>query len=166
MKRILSALIITLLLFLSSANLVFAQEAGTLLPETEKTDVDCIQLFKPLDIGVYKIEGQTEEVTAREWFASLSGAERNDFLACAIKFGKIKFWMIPFYIVYFIEFVIGISGLVAVLFLVVGGFQLIMSGASEGQEKAKNTIKYALMGMVVVLVAWVLVNLVQFAITI
>ncbi len=161
MKRILSALIVTLLLFLSSANLVFAQEAGTLLPETKV--VDCSLEVGVLDIGDFKIDD--EQVTPREWFASKSNEAKNDLLACAIKTGKIKFWMIPFYIVYFIEFIIGISGLVAVLFLVVGGFQLIMSGASEGQEKAKNTIKYALIGMVVVLVAWVIVNLVQFAIT-
>lgn len=162
MKRILSALIIALLLFLGSANLVFAQEAGTLLPETKVTD--CNLQVKIYESGVFELDG--EVVTARKWFASKTNESKNNFLACAIKTGKIKFWMIPFYIVYFIEFVIGISGLVAVLFLVVGGFQLIMSGASEGQEKAKNTIKYALIGMVVVLVAWVLVNLVQFAITI
>ena len=99
-------------------------------------------------------------------FAHQSKSDRDTMLACAVITGKIKFWMVPFYIVYVIEFAIGISGLVAIAFLVFGGFQYVIGGATEKQESAKNTIKFAIMGLVIVLVAWVLVNLVQFLITI
>ncbi len=156
MKRIISAIIISLLLFLNSANFVFAQEAGTLLPVKEKK-VDCDVILKNL------AESSTNPVDS---FKEKNETERNNILACGIMTGKIKFWMIPYYIVYVIEFAIGLSGLIAILFLVIAGFQYIMSGASEAQDKAKNTIKNALIGIVVVLIAWVLVNLVQFALTI
>jgi len=155
MKRILSALIITLLLFLSSANLVFAQEAGTLLPE-KQGDISCADMMRDLDKATDPVD------TYKQYDAT----KKNDVLACAIITGKIKFWMIPHFIVYIIEFAIGLAGLVAILFLVIAGFQYIMSGASDAQDKAKNTIKNALIGLVVVSVAWVVVNLIQFAITI
>ncbi len=155
MKRIISTSILALLLFLNTANLVLAQEAGTLLPE-KSVSVDCNKLMDDFQISSDPVQD----------FKKKSTTDKNDVLACSIITGKIKFWMIPFYIVYFIEFAIGLSGLVAILFLVIAGFQYIMSGASEAQDKAKGTIKNALIGIVIVLVAWVVVNLIQFALTI
>lgn len=155
MKRIISTCILALLLFLNTANLVFAQEAGTLLPE-KSVSVDCKTLMDDLQVTADPVTAYKEKQTK----------DRNDVLACAIITGKIKFWMIPYFIVYFIEFAIGLSGLVAIFFLVMAGFQYIMSGASEAQDKAKGTIKNALIGLVIVLVAWVVVNLIQFALTI
>lgn len=155
MKRIISATIIALLLFLNSANLVLAQEAGTLLPEKSEK-ADCKTVLQFLDTSKDPVADYKTKNTQ----------ERNDTLACGIITGKIAFWMIPYYIVYVIEFAIGLSGLIAIFFLVVAGFQYIMSGASEAQDQAKNTIKNALIGLVVVLVAWVVVNLIQFALTI
>jgi hypothetical protein len=155
MNRIISTCILALLLFLNTANLVLAQEAGTLLPE-KSVSVDCTTLMNDLQITA-------DPVTA---FKEKSTNKKNDILSCAIITGKIKFWMIPYFIVYFIEFAIGLSGLVAIFFLVIAGFQYIMSGASEAQDKAKGTIKNALIGLVIVLVAWVVVNLIQFALTI
>lgn len=46
-------------------------------------------------------------------------------------------------------------GVVAVLFLILGGFQYITSaGNPESIGKAKNTILYAVIGIIVTLLAW------------
>jgi len=171
MKRLI-CILIALTIFAPSV--AIAQEARTLLPETQKGEKECGELLDLLEkVKNEKVEHpETKEVllesaaNSREYFAHNTRDYRNNVLACAIITGRVKFWMIPFYIVYLIEFAIGISGLVAIAFLVYGGFQYVIGGAIEKQENAKNTIKFALMGLVLVLVAWVLVNLVQFLVTI
>lgn len=61
--------------------------------------------------------------------------------------------------------VLGIVGLIAVLFLVWGGFQYITSaGDEEKVEKAKGTMVNALIGVVVVLLAYALVRIVANAV--
>lgn len=67
---------------------------------------------------------------------------------------------------YFFERVIGflatVIGSLAVLMLVVGGFLMLSSGGNETQyEKGKNYAKYALIGLGITLLAYVMVNLVQ-----
>jgi len=54
-------------------------------------------------------------------------------------------------------------GVVAVLFLIIGGFQYISSaGNPENIGKAKTTIMYAIIGILVTLLAWAVV---QFVVT-
>ena len=174
MKKILSISIFAFILFnIFGTSVAFAQEAGTLLPETTLSATECDSKLYYLELvpteTITKPDGtQGKAIDAKEFFSApeQDRSYRNDILACAVITGKIKFWMIPFYIVYLIEFAIGISGLVAIAFLVIGGFQYVIGGATEKQESAKNTITYALGGLVVVLIAWVIVNLVQFLITI
>jgi len=130
-------------------------QLGTLLPQPA-TSTDCKTLLVNLD----------KEADPVAYFKKLTQAERNNILGCGIKTGKIRFWEVPYYVVYFIQFIIGISGLVAVLFLVLGGYQYVISGLAQDKEKGKKTITNALTGLVVVLVAWVIVNVVQFVITV
>jgi len=52
-----------------------------------------------------------------------------------------------------------------VAFILYAGFQLIMSGLTEDREAAKNTMKWAIVGLVVCLLAWVIVNLIQVQLT-
>lgn len=50
---------------------------------------------------------------------------------------------------------------VAVVFLVIGGFRYIISqGNEEGVEKAKGTITNAIIGIVVVLLAWIILQVI------
>ena len=52
-----------------------------------------------------------------------------------------------------------VSFIAALVFLIIGGIRWIMSGCDkEGTAKAKGTVTSALIGLVVVLGAWVLVN--------
>ena len=54
------------------------------------------------------------------------------------------------------------AGAVAVLFLIIGGFRYVVSaGNAEQVEGAKKTIVYALLGLIVIFIAYVLVQLVQ-----
>lgn len=55
--------------------------------------------------------------------------------------------------------VIGLLATVAVVFVVVGGVQYMTSGGDSGKVKtAKNTILYALIGLVICVLAFAIVN--------
>jgi hypothetical protein len=163
-KTIIKVLCTATILALLIPSAVFAQQTGTLLPTTEVTD--CKEALADIEQSSKFILKSGEEGTVRQWFAERSDKLRSDILACGIKTGKIHFWMIPFYIVYVIEFLVGISGVVAILFLVVAAFRYIFAGAAEGQrEAAKTSIKNALLGLVIVFASWIVVNTVQFLLT-
>jgi len=172
MKKTISHIILSFIIFnlvgILGLNVAFAQNqsiGGTLLPQTEVTD--CKSTLEAIETTSYfATEKNPDNNDVGKWFAERPTKYKNDVLACAIKTGKIHFWMIPYFIVYFIEFIIGISGLVAILFVVIGGYQLVVSGATDQKDDAKNTIKHALMGLVLVLVAWVIVNVIQYVVTI
>jgi len=59
----------------------------------------------------------------------------------------------------------GAAGLVAVFYLIYGGYLYITSGGGEGAETAKKTILNAIIGLIVILVALALVNFVWSRIT-
>ncbi len=61
----------------------------------------------------------------------------------------------------FIEIFLGVVGLVAVAFLIYGGFRYITSaGNDETAESAKKTIQNAIIGLVVVILSYVIVAIV------
>ena len=56
---------------------------------------------------------------------------------------------------------IGITFGVAVLFLIIGGFRYITSaGNPDGQTKGKQTVINALIGIVIIVLSYVIVNVV------
>ncbi|MBR2839976.1 hypothetical protein IKE82_01440 [Candidatus Saccharibacteria bacterium] len=57
--------------------------------------------------------------------------------------------------------IIGVSGLIAVIFVVIGGINYITStGDSNKLEKARKTILYAAIGLVITVLAFAIVNFV------
>ena len=57
-----------------------------------------------------------------------------------------------------INFVLLIVGTIAVLFLIIGGFRYVISaGNTDQKEKAQKTITYSIIGIVIVLLAFVIV---------
>jgi hypothetical protein len=61
-----------------------------------------------------------------------------------------------------INWLLGIAFAVAVLFLIIGGFQYITSaGNEEAAEKGKGTAVNALIGIVIVILSYVIVNVVS-----
>ena len=60
-----------------------------------------------------------------------------------------------------INLFIGLAGVLSVIFIILGGFQYITSGTSkDGTTKAKNTITYAIIGLIIVALSVVIRNFV------
>ncbi len=80
--------------------------------------------------------------------------------------GDIHLSDLPEFITYFINFGITIAAAVCLLFLVIGGYRYIVGGVIEAQrEQGKQTIMYAIIGLVVSILAWTIVNTVQLLVT-
>lgn len=94
------------------------------------------------------------------------GADRlSAILGCAIKLGRVRMYMIPFFITYLIKLLLDVAGLIAVLFVVIGGYKYVVGGITEDKESGKKTIMHALVGLVIALSAWIVVNFIQVALT-
>lgn len=89
----------------------------------------------------------------------------SEALGCAVKLGKIRLFMVPLFITFIIQFLLAIAGLVAVLFVVIGGYHYVVGGLIEDKEKGKKTIQHALIGLIVALSAWMVINFIQVALT-
>jgi glucose uptake protein GlcU len=60
-----------------------------------------------------------------------------------------------------INIILPVVGIVAVLFIIIGGFQLITSRGNEEQaESGKKTLTNAIIGLVVILLSYVIVNVI------
>ncbi|MEK7673349.1 MAG: pilin [Patescibacteria group bacterium] len=84
----------------------------------------------------------------------------NHVLACGIKTGSMRLWMVPYYVRYILEFIINISGLIAVGGIVYGGYLYLFAGVTEDKDTGKKAIFYGVIGLVMTLLAWAVVNLV------
>lgn len=87
--------------------------------------------------------------------------DRMNLLGCAIKTGRISLAMLPYFVTYFANYLLGIVGILVVLFIVLGGYFYIWGGLTEKKEKGKQYITHALMGLAVASIAWILVNAVM-----
>lgn len=60
-----------------------------------------------------------------------------------------------------IQILLAVAGLIAVIFLIVGGFRYITAGGNEETaESAKKTIVNAIIGVVVIILAFVIVRVI------
>jgi hypothetical protein len=161
-KRLLSTL---LLLGLLWPQLASAQQS-TLLPGTEKNDNQCEEVLGiQTDDSNYANPSDFNFYDSSHYTGLGSAEEKNEYLACAIKTGRIKLWMIPFFVSYMANFFIGVAGTVSLLFVILGGFWYMTGGVTDDKEKGKKTITYALIGLAITLLAWTIVNIVQVFVT-
>lgn len=87
-------------------------------------------------------------------------------LGAKFQTGNFEIADIPCYATYLTQTIIYLAGVLAVLFVVVGGYQYVSAGAmEENRESAKKTITYALVGLAVTVLAWTVVNVWQVFIT-
>ena len=107
---------------------------------------------------------QMHQIQERVRTAS-SEVVRRDILACAVETGNVKLWMLPYFISYIANFVINITGTISVLMVLLGGFWYMTGGISDDKEKGKKTITYALIGLGLSMLAWIIVNIIQVAVT-
>lgn len=57
--------------------------------------------------------------------------------------------------------ILGIAGAVAILFIIIGGFQYILSGANEDLAKrGKTTLVNAVIGLIIIVLSYTVVNVV------
>jgi hypothetical protein len=62
--------------------------------------------------------------------------------------------------------ILGIAGAVAILFIIVGGFQYILSGANEELAKrGKSTLRNAVIGLVIIVLSYTVVSIVYNTLT-
>lgn len=84
-------------------------------------------------------------------------------LASMIRNGDLTLRQIPCFVKLFSQTLIAIAGSLSVIFVMYGGYQYTL-GAENAKDDAKRTITYALVGLGVSLLAWILVDIVlQFA---
>lgn len=68
---------------------------------------------------------------------------------------------LPKVVIKILNAIIGVSGLVAVVFIILGGIQYMTSTGDAGKvKKAKDTILYAVIGLVACVLAFAIVNFV------
>lgn len=106
--------------------------------------------------------------TSEGFDAFIKSDKANGFgnaLGCAVKLGRIRLYMMPFFITYLTKFLLGIAGLISVIFIILGGYNYATGGLTEDKEGGKKYIKNALIGLVVSLSAWIVVSLVQAVLT-
>lgn len=155
----------------------FAVDTGTVLPATDLTTDECKLVMSyvashevevkrdvfSVDVAPVMSETHPGEIirhTGVAYVPNISGSlDASDILACGIRTGSIRLWLVPYYIRYILEFVIGIAGLVAVGGIVYGGYLYLFAGVSDDKDKGKKAIMYGVVGMVLTLVAWAVVNI-------
>ena len=68
---------------------------------------------------------------------------------------------LPSFITNIVNILLFLAGAVAVIVIIIGGIRYVMSGGDAGQvQSAKNTILYAVIGLIVVIMAYAIVNFV------
>lgn len=80
-------------------------------------------------------------------------------LAGMIRTGDLSLRQIPCFIKYFSQTLIAVAGSLSVIFVMIGGYRYVL-GADEAKDEAKRTITYALIGLAVSLLAWIMVDIV------
>ncbi len=129
-----------------------AMAQGTILPQASK-DSDCD------DIITFFNEHSNESYKRDPTVIT-------QMLGCAVMTGRVSLAMVPYFIQYFSNFLLGIVSLVALLFVVVGGFMYTMGGMIPQQkDKGKTYVTNALIGMAIAFLAWSLVNVLISALT-
>ncbi len=76
-----------------------------------------------------------------------------------IRTGDIHLKNIPCFIKWFTQVLISLAGSIAVIFVMVGGYRYVI-GSDDNKAEAKKTITYALIGLAVTLLAWIIIDLV------
>jgi len=152
-----------------------APEGSTLLPDKgDLTTADCEAVMRyvnytPIDEIKGKVaKKENIEATFVDQKTGESGyypLKYTQVLGCAITTGDVKAWMIPFFIRYILEFIIGLAGLIAVGGIVYGGYLYLFAGLSDDKDKGKSAIKNGILGFVLVLTSWAIVNIVISLIT-
>ncbi|MBT6068278.1 hypothetical protein HOG48_00825 [Candidatus Peregrinibacteria bacterium] len=168
--RFIATLTLSVLLSLQIAAAVYADTPRTVLPEAT---VKCKEYTQYTNIiAAYKRADKTSVELANTKRAAKNAFE-NDYtreqqyqvIACTIKSGRFHLFMAPYMIRYVLELIIGLAGLICTIFVIVGAYQYMIGSVADNKQKGKETIRNALIGLTITLLSWLIVNIVQVAVT-
>ncbi len=78
-----------------------------------------------------------------------------------ILFPSVAFNSISGFIYFIIQILLYIAGGVSVLFIIIGGFQYILSaGNAESATKGKKTVVNAIIGLVLIILSYIIINVI------
>ncbi|PIE85478.1 hypothetical protein CSA08_01830 [Candidatus Gracilibacteria bacterium] len=77
-----------------------------------------------------------------------------------LKTGDIHTCHIPQIIVNMIDFFMGIAGTIAIIFIIIGGYQILFGSLENDKTKGKNTVVMALMGFAFASLSWFIIKLI------
>jgi len=158
MKKIKIILLTVVVTCLGMGNLAFADTSPSLgtsptlipvvkLDETGKPVADCNGIINDFNKSS-KLPGNP-----------------NDLIGCAIWSGRISLTMVPYIIKYISNWLLGLASLIAMLFVVIGGFMYTAGGIAQKKDAGKNYITNALIGMAIAFLSWIIVNVILSALT-
>lgn len=146
---------------------------ATLLPATQIELNDCKSIMNYVEINRENIIKNLfltadreatvpapDNITNEYSGITTTNLKANDVLGCGIKTGRIKMWMIPYYIRYILEFIINIGWLIVIGGLIYGGYLYMFGPLTDSKDKGKSAILYSIGGMILILTAWAIVNIV------
>ncbi len=154
-----------IILLVINSPVVYAQVGILPNPSIECTEEGPTVNGKKTYILISDMKKATESIEGFQEYVKQKPENLENALGCAIKTGRVRLYMVPFFATFIIQFLLQIAGIIAVLFMIYGGYNYVVGGISEDKESGKKTIQYALIGLIVALSAWIIVNLVQVALT-
>ena len=162
-KNIVSAFVLMSILCLNTS--VFAQDFS-LLPKAGKNNNDCTKILKDFDIKYQKktdkpynsyarFEAAMSDVTG---FGTITEA---NILGCGVVTGRIRLYFWKPYVAFLIQNLSVLAGVLSMLFITLGGYQYFLAMVSGEDSNAKNTVKNAILGLVISFSSWMIVEIVQ-----
>jgi hypothetical protein len=171
LKKKFTYLFLILVLVSVNAN-VFAQDFS-LLPKAGKNRIDCSLLMRSFDTKYQGLKNLPYNSYARFNKALQSfpngtitipedlGERENLMLGCGVVTGKIRFYFWKPYVAYLIKNMSILAGILSMLFITIGGYQYFLAMVSGEDSNAKNTVKNAILGLVISFSSWIIVEIVQ-----
>lgn len=104
----------------------------------------------------------TSFVLAAPWLASAQGSgiipnKPPGLPDVAGGSANLKDWIFQIIRLYLLP----LAGIIAVFFIIIGGYQYMFSGANEGlAEKGKHTLTNAVIGLVIIILSYVIIRIV------
>ncbi len=141
-------LILIILVATCSFQLVLAQDATTVLPTPEVEASECLKTIEN-----FNRNGEIDDKGI------------SNLLGCAIVTGRVSLLMVPYFIRYLSNYLLGLISIVAVLFVVIGGLMYAISGVMQTKEQGKQFIMNALIGLAVAFLSWSIVSILLYALT-
>ena len=79
---------------------------------------------------------------------------------CKFSTGEIRSHCIPIFLAHLIKFILGFVGAFCLINIIIGGYQIALGSAIGDKEAGKSRIMWALVGLLVTLLSYGIINLI------